>query len=100
MDITFNTYYTYAQLTERLAGLAEQHPGIMGLSVLGKSHEGREIPLVVLTNRVTGPTPRSPRSGSTPTSTHRSHRVDDRAPLHHEAGRRLWRRSQDHTHPR
>ena len=26
MDITFDTYYTYAQLTERLAGLAEQHP--------------------------------------------------------------------------
>ncbi len=60
MDITFNTYYTYTQLTERLAWLAEQHPGIMQLSVLGKSHEGRDIPLVVLTNKTTGPDTEKP----------------------------------------
>lgn len=55
MDISFNTYYTYAELTERLAWLAEQHPGIMQVTALGKSYEGRDIPLVVLTNRATGP---------------------------------------------
>ena len=55
MDITFNTYYTYAQLTERLAWLAGQRPGIMQVAALGQSHEGRAIPLVVLTNRETGP---------------------------------------------
>ncbi len=60
MDITFNTYYTYSQLTERLAWLAAQHPGIMQVTALGKSHEGREIPLVVLTNRETGPDTEKP----------------------------------------
>jgi len=60
MDITFNTYYTYAQLTERLAWLAEQHAGIMQVAALGKSYEGREIPLVVLTNRETGPDAEKP----------------------------------------
>jgi murein tripeptide amidase MpaA len=60
MDITFDTYYTYAQLTERLAWLAEQHPGIMQVGVLGKSHEGRDIPLVVLTNTATGPDTEKP----------------------------------------
>ncbi len=55
MDITFNTYYTYSQLTERLAWLAAQHPQIMQVTALGKSHEGRAIPLVVLTNTATGP---------------------------------------------
>lgn len=60
MDITFNTYYTYAQLTERLAWLAEQHPGIMQVTTLGQSFEGRDIPLVVLTNRETGPDTEKP----------------------------------------
>ena len=27
----------------------------MQLTVLGKSHEGRDIPLVILTNQATGP---------------------------------------------
>ena len=60
MEIRFDTYYTYAQLTERLAWLAEQHPDIMQLSALGKSHEGREIPLVILTNTATGPDTEKP----------------------------------------
>ncbi len=55
MDITFDTYYTYTQLTERLAWLAGQHPQLVQLGVLGKSHGGRDIPLVVLTNTATGP---------------------------------------------
>ena len=60
MEIRFDTYYTYAELTERLAWLAEQHPDIMQLSALGKSHEGREIPLVILTNTATGPDTEKP----------------------------------------
>lgn len=60
MDITFNTYYTYAQLTERLAWLAGEHPGIMQVTTLGKSYEGRDIPLVVLTNTATGPDTEKP----------------------------------------
>ncbi len=60
MEIAFNTYYTYSQLTERLAWLAGQHPGIMQVSSLGKSFEGRDIQLVVLTNQETGPDTEKP----------------------------------------
>lgn len=55
MKPTFDTYYNYAQLNEVLATLAAEHPNIMQLAVLGKSHEGRDIPLVILTNKATGP---------------------------------------------
>ncbi len=60
MDINFNTYYTYPQLTERLAWLAEQHPQLMQVKALGKTFEGRDIPLVVLTNTATGPDTEKP----------------------------------------
>ncbi len=60
MEIRFDTYYNYAQLTERLAWLAGQHPAIMQVTVLGQSHEGRDIPLVILTNRATGPDAEKP----------------------------------------
>jgi murein tripeptide amidase MpaA len=60
MNLTFDAYYTYAQLTERLAWLAEQHPAIMQVQTLGKSHEGRDIPLVILTNQETGPDAEKP----------------------------------------
>ena len=60
MEIRFDTYYTYADLTERLAWLAAQHPDIMQISALGKSHEGRAIPLVILTNAATGPDTEKP----------------------------------------
>lgn len=60
MDIRFDTYYNYAQLTDRLAHLAAGNPNIMALEILGKSHEGRDIPLVVLTNRATGPDTEKP----------------------------------------
>ncbi|MBA3533346.1 MAG: carboxypeptidase, partial [Ardenticatenales bacterium] len=55
MDIRFDTYYNNEELTERLQWLAEQYPQIMQFSSLGTSHEGRPIPLVVLTNQSTGP---------------------------------------------
>lgn len=54
MEIRFDTYYPYAQLTERLASLSGAYPNIMQLGVLGQSYEGRDIPLVTLTNTATG----------------------------------------------
>ncbi len=60
MDPKFDTYYNYAELTEVLAALAAEHGAIMALDTLGKSHEGRDIPLVVLTNRETGPDTEKP----------------------------------------
>lgn len=55
MEIRFDTYYNNEELNERLQWLAEQHAEIVELRTLGQSHEGRDIPLVVLTNREAGP---------------------------------------------
>lgn len=54
MKPAFDTYYNYAQLTDVLNTLAAAHPSIMTLTTLGKTHEGRDIPLVTLTNQATG----------------------------------------------
>lgn len=55
MEIRFDTYYDNEALQERLAWLVEQHPHLAELAVLGQSHEGRDIPLVIVTNKATGP---------------------------------------------
>ncbi len=55
MKPTFDTYYNYAQLIDVLHTLAAEYPDILRLSVLGQSHEGRGIPLIILTNQATGP---------------------------------------------
>ncbi|HEX8683536.1 MAG TPA: M14 family metallopeptidase [Ardenticatenaceae bacterium] len=55
MEIRFDTYYDNDDLNARLQWLAEQYPQIVELQSLGTSYEGRDIPLVVLTNRETGP---------------------------------------------
>jgi len=60
MKADFDTYYNYEQLTEILTSLAADHASIMTLSVLGKSYEGRDIPLVVITNQATGPDKEKP----------------------------------------
>lgn len=54
MEIRFDTYYDNEALAARLAHLAAAHPAIFELRSLGTSHEGRDIPLVVVTNRATG----------------------------------------------
>jgi murein tripeptide amidase MpaA len=60
MDFKFDAYLNYAQLTARLAELAAAHPNLMTVSVLGKSYEGRDIPLVVLSNTATRPEEEKP----------------------------------------
>lgn len=60
MDIRFDTYYDNEALQERLAWLVAQHPHILRLETLGRSYEGRDIPLVVATNRATGPDSEKP----------------------------------------
>ena len=54
MDNRFDTYFNYAQLTDRLAAIGSQYGEIMQVTALGKSYEGRVIPLVILTNRQSG----------------------------------------------
>ena len=69
MKPTFDTYFNYSQLTSVLSALAAEHPSIMVLGTLGKSHEGRDIPLVILTNQgYRRPTWRSRPFMSTPIS--------------------------------
>jgi murein tripeptide amidase MpaA len=53
--MNFNHYFTNDELTEILSGCAKEYPTLAALSVLGKSYEGREIPLLTLTNQATGP---------------------------------------------
>lgn len=55
MEIRFDTYYDNEDLAARLKHLCDQNPEILELRSLGKSHEGRDIPLVVVCNQKTGP---------------------------------------------
>jgi murein tripeptide amidase MpaA len=51
----FDTFYRHPELTRLLHDYAEALPGVLSLRSIGKSHEGREIWLVTLTNEATGP---------------------------------------------
>lgn len=48
-------YYRYDEMTEWLLGLAERFPRYLSLSSIGVSPEGRDIWVVTLTDRTTGP---------------------------------------------
>jgi murein tripeptide amidase MpaA len=50
----FDRFYRHAELTALLQACADARPGLVELRSIGKSHEGRDIWLVVLTNRSTG----------------------------------------------
>jgi murein tripeptide amidase MpaA len=52
--IRFDTYYTYAELTDILQRYAREHPGLVRLQEIGKSHEGRAIWLATVTNFASG----------------------------------------------
>ena len=53
--IAFNRYYRYDDLTNLLKALAEEHPDLLRLESVGKSHEGRDVWLMTATNFATGP---------------------------------------------
>ena len=55
MALRFDTYLGYEALTEALRELVGAHPGLARLESAGKSHEGRELWLVTITNSATGP---------------------------------------------
>ena len=50
----FNHYFTNDDVESVLNGWAEEHPHLVRVNELGRSHENREIPLLTLTNRKTG----------------------------------------------
>ena len=54
MNIQFDTYYNYADLTLRLQELALAYPNLLKLESIGKSHEGRDVWCMTATNFETG----------------------------------------------
>jgi murein tripeptide amidase MpaA len=59
-ELRFDRYYRYDDLSAILNGFVEEHPELVQLSSLGKSHEGRDIWLVTVTNTATGPAGEKP----------------------------------------
>src|SRR5439155_16652327 len=52
--VQFNCFYRYAELSAILKAYAAEFPGRVNLESIGKSHEGRDIWLVTVTNTATG----------------------------------------------
>ncbi|RME02285.1 MAG: carboxypeptidase [Planctomycetota bacterium] len=48
--VRYDKYYTYAELKEVLEQFRERYPHLIRLQVLGRSHEGRELHLAVVSN--------------------------------------------------
>jgi murein tripeptide amidase MpaA len=52
--VVYTRYYTYSELVNLLTDFAEAYPQLMEIQSIGKSYEGREIFLAVVTNHLTG----------------------------------------------
>jgi murein tripeptide amidase MpaA len=55
LPVRFDAYLGYDALTKALVDLAAAHPELAQLDSVGKSHEGRDLWLVTITNTATGP---------------------------------------------
>lgn len=60
MNIQFDRYYRYEELTAVLQQWAAQYPNLCKLESLGSSYEGRDIWVLTLTNFATGPDAEKP----------------------------------------
>ena len=60
MEIRFDAYYDYEELTAALRQLAAAYPELAQLDSIGKSHEGRDLWLMTITNQSTGPDSEKP----------------------------------------
>ena len=52
--IRFDRFYRYNDLTRILKGYAREYPDLIRLESIGKSHEGRDVWLVTVTNFKSG----------------------------------------------
>jgi murein tripeptide amidase MpaA len=52
--VRFDRFYTYAELEETLVAWVSAFPTLCQVESIGKSYEGREIPLATVTNLATG----------------------------------------------
>ena len=55
LDLVFDHFYTYGELTRYLEKAAAQYPALASLQSVGKSFEGREIWCLTITNQASGP---------------------------------------------
>jgi len=53
-SIRFDRFYRYQELSELLRAFAAESPGLASIESIGRSHEGRDIWLLTVTNRATG----------------------------------------------
>ena len=60
MALAYDRYLDYQELTRTLQELAAAHPALAGLESIGRSHEGRELWLMTITNSATGPAAEKP----------------------------------------
>jgi murein tripeptide amidase MpaA len=58
--LTFDSYLRPHEVEAALKGFAEEHPGLCALTSIGKSHEGRDIWCLAVTNQATGPDAEKP----------------------------------------
>ena len=50
VDIAFDTYYTYAEMTSRLEALADAYPDLATLTSVAKTLQGRDVWLIEINN--------------------------------------------------
>jgi murein tripeptide amidase MpaA len=53
-DLQFDRFYRYEDFTDLLHAFAREYPGLVSVESIGKSHEGRDIWVVTVTNFATG----------------------------------------------
>ena len=54
MELRFDRFYRFDDLTRLLQGFARRHPRLFSLESIGRSHEGRDIWVVTATHTATG----------------------------------------------
>lgn len=59
-EVTFSRFYLYDELTELLRSFEREYPDLVSLESIGKSHEGRDIWLVTVTDKRTKPHDQKP----------------------------------------
>ena len=58
--VRYDRFYTYTEIVETLDAWAEEFPSLCRIEPIGQSYEGRDIPLVTVTNLETGPPEEKP----------------------------------------
>ena len=59
-EVAFNRYYTYQELTDILQGIAKAYPTLVDITPMGQSYQGRDVWMLTITNKETGPDSEKP----------------------------------------